>query len=223
MFMLSKDRYTHCAGFSTTHIDKYVFLLTIIMPKKYGEPVVREMYSSLDNVPGRECGTFISPEEGILCASRDGDVGEDEDGILEIKYSRVPPNEVPNHDNFLISDKDTEELKLNKKHRFYRQAVIQLYCSGKSFVDFFVFHDGGESDPYTHFCERIVRTEETDKLWQDIKSKYIRFYMEDLGPELVDPMYPATGQFRQPAYRRDAIRKVEEHAAENQAKKAAAE
>ncbi|KAF5277463.1 hypothetical protein FQR65_LT03800 [Abscondita terminalis] len=52
--------------------------------------------------------------------------------------------------------------------------------------------DGGESNPYTHFCERIVRTEETDKLWQNIKSKRVRFYMEDLGPELVDPMFPTT-------------------------------
>ncbi|KAF5301103.1 hypothetical protein FQR65_LT19280 [Abscondita terminalis] len=107
-----------------------------------------------------------SPEEGILCASPDGVVGENEDVVLEIKCPKVSPNKVANHDNFLIRDKDTEELILNKKHRFY---------------------------------------------------------MEDLGPELVHPMFPTTGQFRQPAYRRDAIKKDKEHAAEKQARKAAAE
>ncbi|KAF5279318.1 hypothetical protein FQR65_LT15414 [Abscondita terminalis] len=71
--------------------------------------------------------------------------------------------------------------------------------------------------------ESLTRTptsEETDKLWQNIKSKRVRFYMEDLGPELVDPMFPTTGQF---SNRRDAIRKAKEHAAEKQARKAAAE
>ncbi|KAF5297421.1 hypothetical protein FQR65_LT01352 [Abscondita terminalis] len=82
------------------------------------EPVARKMYSSQNNVPVREYGIFISPEESILCVSLDGVVGEDEDGILEIKCPRAPPNEVPNHYNFLIRDKDTEELILNKKHRY---------------------------------------------------------------------------------------------------------
>ncbi|KAF5286784.1 hypothetical protein FQR65_LT12439 [Abscondita terminalis] len=82
------------------------------------KPVAREMYPSLINVPVRECRIFISPEEGILCASPDGVVEKDEDEIIEIKCPRVPPNEVPNHDNFLISDKDTEELILNKKRRY---------------------------------------------------------------------------------------------------------
>ncbi|KAF5276556.1 hypothetical protein FQR65_LT03986 [Abscondita terminalis] len=55
------------------------------------------------------------------------------------------------------------------------------------------------------------------------KVQKLTWKMADLGPELVDSMFPTTDEFRQLAYWRDVIGKAKEHAAENQARKAAEE
>src|SRR5665811_236991 len=73
-----------------------------------------------------ECGLFVYVENGTLAASPDGLV--EKDGILEVKCINCKPEDVPNRpDKFLQRVKPSDELQINKKHKYYYQIIMQLY------------------------------------------------------------------------------------------------
>jgi hypothetical protein len=168
------------------------------------EPEARSVYSVLHDVTVEECGLFVDVENGIFAASPDGLVGTN--GILEIKCISSSPEDLSQKKGgFLMRDKSTNKLMLKRNHNYYYQILFQLYVTNRSYCDFFVYHQPSGSDNCLTFEERIQRSAETDELWERMKSKVAKFYEFDMAPELVDPLYHKTRQFRVPAYRTQAI------------------
>jgi hypothetical protein len=54
---------------------------------------------------------------------------------------------------------------------------------------------------FSYHEQRINRTAEPDALWNTMKDKLTKFYMEDMAPEIADPVFPGSSRCRQPTYR----------------------
>jgi hypothetical protein len=67
---------------------------------------------------------------------------------------------------------------------------MQIYVADKQFCDLFVYHQ--ESEDEFSYEQRINRTAETDALWNTMKDKLTKFYMEDMAPEIADPVFPGS-------------------------------
>jgi hypothetical protein len=70
------------------------------------------------------------------------------------------------------------------------------------FYDIFVYHES--EDEFSYHEQRINRTAKTDALWNTIKDKLTKFYMEDMAPEIADPVFSGSNRCRQPTYRLEA-------------------
>jgi len=75
--------------------------------------------------------------------------------------------------------------------------------------DFFIFHQHCLEDTYNFFCERISRDTTTDTIWKLMKAKLVKFYMMDMAPEVVDPIFSQFHKFRLPEYRRIELDEAE--------------
>jgi len=170
------------------------------------EPEAKRSYTLLTGSEVVECGLFVYVENGTLAASPDGLV--EKDGILEVKCINCKPEDVPNRpDKFLQRVKPSDELQINKKHKYYYQIIMQLYVTGKLFCDFFVYHKPkDDKDNLIYFFrQRVEKNDATDLLWEDMEKKLTNFFSCDMAPEIVNPMFTTTGKFREPEYRRLAI------------------
>jgi putative phage-type endonuclease len=178
------------------------------------EPEAKKLYSNLNpGVKVDDCGFFVYAKNGILGASPDAILGTD--GILEIKCVNCPPTQIPlRADKFLerkIKNDSNSELQLRIKHKYYFQIIMQMYVSEKSYCDFFVFHKPSDKPTELEwFQQRISRTPETDALWKKIEEKLTNFYINEMAPEFVHPVFQCRGMFRIPDYRRDAMKEAEE-------------
>jgi hypothetical protein len=178
---------------------------------KYGvnnEPEAKRMFTFLNGLDVQECGLFISPENGILAASPDGLLGDD--GILEVECVTCVPEKIPKRpDSFLIfKDKKNPSsgLMLKKTHKYYFQILMQLHVTKRKYCDLFVYHKPKDVDAnIEYFQERILRDEETENKWIQVKEKLLKFYMSEMIQEICDPVFPATGFFRVPEYRMKAM------------------
>lgn len=171
------------------------------------EPEAKRMYSFLNGVDVQECGLFISLENGVLAASPDGLIGED--GLLEVKCTTCPPDEVPRRsDKFLvfIDPKNPETgLCLKRNHKYFYQILMQLHVTQRSYCDLFVYHKPKDGSAIIWHQERILRNQETEQLWIKVKTKLIEFYEQEMAPEICDPVFQNSGCFRVPEIRRSAI------------------
>ena len=77
---------------------------------------------------------------------------------------------------------------------------MQLFVCEKDYCDFFVYHTDPGGDAHV-FQQRVIADEEKKKEWDRMKSKLLRFYELDMGPEIVDPIVKLGG-VRTPEYRR---------------------
>ncbi len=170
------------------------------------EPIAKEFYSTIEGTDVEECGLFISEENGVLGASPDGLIGQH--GILEVKCPNCKPEDIPNrNDKFLIKIPGTNKLQINVKHRYYHQVVMQIHVCQKLFCDFLVYFESADGNQH-YFLQRIKQDAQTLKLWNEMKSKLIKFYTEDMSVEIVDPIYPTENRFRQPLYRVQAMEAI---------------
>jgi len=169
------------------------------------EPIAKSVYSLTQGHEIKECGLFVWRENGILAASPDALVGDN--GILEIKCPQCKPMEEPlRKTSFLeFADDENTQLRLKRTHLYYYQILMQIYVAEKDFCDFFVFHQPCLEDTYDFFCERISRDTTTDTTWKLMKAKLVKFYMMDMAPEIVDPIFSRFHKFRVPEYRRIAM------------------
>lgn len=142
-------------------------------------------------------GVVVSREEGVLAASPDGFVGAD--GLLEIKCPSKWRDSDPKTWPRLLPPKkkrtgnDKPELKMTDP--YFTQVVMQLHTTGRKWVDFFVWTTKG------NFLQRIHRTEETQKLWEGLKTKLVEFWMKEVAPEIVDSRYLRGREYRCPKER----------------------
>lgn len=160
------------------------------------EPEAKRMYAFLNGVEVKECGLFVWLLNGILAASPDGLIGID--GLVEIKCITCKPNQVPGRsDRFLVrknSKDDNSELMLRKTHKYFYQILMQLYVTGRDYCDLFVYYKPkDEKENIEWFQERISRNEENDKLWEKVSSKLIKFYTDEVAPEIENPVFHQTG------------------------------
>lgn len=173
------------------------------------EPFAKKKYEEITGNFVTECGLFVSIENGILAASPDGII--DVHGIVEIKCPNVRPLQLcTRKDRILVQDKtDPSKIFLNRQHPYYYQIVMQMYVSDKLFCDFVVYFMDKESGNEDIWIERISRSESTDKLWIEMKLKLVKFFTEDLAPEIVHPRFVHKLPIRQPQYRKDAAASIE--------------
>lgn len=180
-------------------------------------------------------GLFVSLEFGGLAASPDALVGTN--GILEIKCPYIERNLLPTavadrkKGKFIIrtNGPNGPEYHLLKTHHYYKQVVMQLHITGRDFCDVVVWTQGGTTSDATQeeipivpeghiLIIRVMRNDETLKVWERMREKLTIFFNEDLGPEIVDSRYERNLGYRQPPYRFAAI----EAAAAKKAEKAGA-
>ncbi len=173
------------------------------------EPFAKKKYEEVTGTFVTECGLFISLENGILAASPDGVI--DIDGIIEIKCPNVRPLELcTRKDKILIQDKkDASKISLNRKHPYFFQVIMQMYCAEKLFCDFVLYYLDKENGNEDIWIERIYKTEATDKVWIEMKAKLVKFFTEDIAPEIVHPRFIHNLPIRQPQYRKDAVASLE--------------
>lgn len=170
---------------------------------KYGHEHESDAVSSYEQIMGfppgyvRPVGLLVSSENGILASSPDGLVGDD--GLLEVKCPsnwreadlKLWPRLLPPKKQ----RKDSDQPRLRVSDPYYTQAVMQIYTTGRNWVDFFVWN------PVSHFIQRIHRNEVNDRLWEDIKNKLIEFWKTEMAPELVDSRYLRGMEYRCPESR----------------------
>jgi hypothetical protein len=180
------------------------------------------LYQKTKNCKVLQSGMFVSLEHGFLGASPDGVIGED--GLVEVKCpwsakDFAEERDVVNNCKYLEYSKGGE-IHLKKSDIYYKQVVMQLHVSQRQYCDFVVWTQGppmpgDDKIPLNReghiIVIRILRDEQTLSKWQEILPKLIRFYREDLAPELIDPRFKRNMGYRQPEYRLSALRQREQN------------
>jgi hypothetical protein len=191
---------------------------TVKTAMEYGRSHETEAIAKYEQVMGFEdgyvlqAGLVVYQSNGVLAASPDGYVGSD--GLVEVKcpYSlhlkdkdRQGPSIWPQVSKACsISTKKDGILSLKKSHDHYYQIIMQIYVTGRKWCDYFIWSEHG------HFIQRVHRNDETDKLWSKMEKKLVKFWEDDLAPEIVDSrMERGWSQYRCPQYREaERARKV---------------
>ncbi|XP_061712754.1 uncharacterized protein LOC133521704 [Cydia pomonella] len=142
----------------------------------------------------KPCGLFIDQELPFLGASPDGVSG---DTIVELKCpitaNRLGLEEAVKKKkvNFWTIKKDGS-WDINKNHNWYFQVQGQLHVTQKSQCLFAVW----SSDNEALKTERITKD---DAFWENkMKEKLVKFYMDCMLPEVVDPRLTRNIQIREP-------------------------
>ena len=154
---------------------------------KYGqshENVARSLYEKMFKCKVIQVGLLISSKQPWACASLDGVVLEDL-CIVSIVNIKCPESckdkPVINFDtkecnvNFLKFDND--EVKLIDSKVYYTQCQYQMYISGLSECDLFVFSPIKNGS----YCVRVLRDE---TFLKDTVLECERFYFENILPAL---------------------------------------
>jgi len=172
-------------------------------------------YEKLNNVIVTRCGLIVSLENGILGASPDGLVGDD--GILEIKCPSILDGKLPEaystecrKNPFMKLSKKTNKYELVKSHQYYFQIIMLLHVTRRKWCDLMVWSTGpkhiqsAEQDGFALII-RVVRDTDTENLWEKMTEKFVKFWFEEIAPELIDSRKSRSMPYRQPAHRIEAI------------------
>ncbi|OXA47165.1 Alkaline nuclease [Folsomia candida] len=124
------------------------------------EPLARKRYEEEMKASVTRCGLIVSLDNGIFAASPDGFVGSE--GILEIKCPAVPATQVISRKNDKFLEISPTGIRLKRKHKYFYQIVLQLYCAKRSWCDFVVYYNNEDADaPMTDFWYERIFVEET--------------------------------------------------------------
>ncbi|KAF4533068.1 hypothetical protein B566_EDAN002631, partial [Ephemera danica] len=163
------------------------------------EDQVRDLLSIFLDVEIQECGIFIHPEHNFLAASPDGLIGDDT--LVEIKcsYSAAGLNLSPEEavkskkTSFWKFDKSTGEYIVNKNDKWFTQIQGQLNVTGREKCIFAYYTP---VEPYFKI-EIIYRDRD---FWQNLVLQLVKFYMECLLPEIIDPRKKRSMPLREPEH-----------------------
>lgn len=177
-----------------------------IYGKEHEIDAIRE-YEKIRSLPTgfvKSAGLVVSSENGELASSPDGFVGED--GLLEVKCPSKWRDADPNLWPRLLPPKKKrtldDEPKLKQSDPYFTQSLMQLFTTGRKWIDFFVWTPKGS------FLQRIYRNEDTEKQWQGIKAKLVDFWREEMAPEIVDSRYIRGREYRCPREREESREKM---------------
>lgn len=146
----------------------------------------RHEYETMYNVSVKQVGVIVCASQPWLCASLDGVVVRDYQiiNIVEIKCPASCKNQpVINEDTQEFNIKYLEWFNgyvlLKKSHIYFTQCQIQLYVSGQSVCDLFIW------SPISSCCVRVYRDEEFLK---NVIYNCEEFYFLNYLPKLYDLM-----------------------------------
>lgn len=130
------------------------------------EKIALAKYQEMNKVDVYRVGLFVSPSQPWLSASVDGVVVEDLyiTKILEIKCPiscRTKPIYNPDADtkpNVGYLHLVNGNLELRKGHQYYTQVQVQLYVTGMTVCDFFVWSPRGSCTVQIHRDETFLST-----------------------------------------------------------------
>jgi hypothetical protein len=120
------------------------------------EPIARKVYAEYKGVEVK-LSNFTEHSLYAGCTP-DGEIDAD-NGLLEIKCPYVSAN----HIKLLLCE--TPEDLLKTKKEYYWQCQFQLYCTGRSYVDFVSY------DPRTNplYCLHILRINRDEAVMQEVE------------------------------------------------------
>ncbi|KAF4528913.1 hypothetical protein B566_EDAN017330 [Ephemera danica] len=161
------------------------------------EDQVRDLLSIFLDVEIQECGIFIHPEHNFLAASPDGLIGDDT--LVEIKCSfsaaglNLSPEEAVKNKktSFWKLDKVTGDYIVNKNDKWYTQIQGQLNITGREKCIFAYYTP---VEPY--FKIEIIHRDRD--FWEILLPQLVKFYMECLLPEIIDPRKKRSMPLREP-------------------------
>lgn len=179
---------------------------------KYHEADAVRLYESTMKCNVSSSGMFVSLENGVFGASPDGLIGCD--GILEVKcpYSArhsAEEKQVVKACGYLRYTADGK-VALKEGSNYFRQVVMQLNVSERKWCDFVVWTQGPSLpgagrevpvDPRGFIITIHVERAKTIGIWNKMITKLLRFYRDDLAPELVDSRFYRNMPYKQPEYR----------------------
>ena len=151
------------------------------------EPAARRKYfitmgKTHPHITVGQCGLIIDKDRPYLAASPDGLVDcpdcKPQQGVLEIKCPHKWRNNTveeatSNPDFCCIKDKGTVQIK--KSHAYYYQVQGQMGITGRKWCDFVV---------WTLKDMFIQRIEFDPLLWEEMKTKLEKFFVEGVVPEI---------------------------------------
>lgn len=146
----------------------------------------RSDYEHIYKVSVKQVGVIVSEYQPWLCASLDGIVVHDGviDKIVEIKCPESCKNlPVMNEDTQKINvnylELKSDVIYLKRSHMYYTQCQLQLYISGQSTCDLFVW------SPVSSLCVQVDRDE---KFLETVVHKCEEFYFKKYLPEIYNLM-----------------------------------
>lgn len=151
-----------------------------------------------------QCGLFVDPEHPFLGATPDGIIGET--GIAEVKCPSSASNMTPDEAilarkcTFWSVNKQTKEMTVNKKHHYFYQVQGQLHVTRRQYCYFAMWTKKGI---------KVEKIEKDNNFWEtQMQEKLLKFYMDCLLPELVDPRIRRSMPIKNPPY---ILKAIEEH------------
>jgi YqaJ-like viral recombinase domain len=184
---------------------------------KMNESVARALIEKILGIIVERAGLFVCEEHPFLAASPDGLIGDDT--LIEIKCPYGARDMTPEEgilegkiDYWKVTSADPPTFAFNKNHVYYYQIQSQLHYANREQCLFVAYT---EKAPYIKY-EYIPRDRDFYK--NTMEPKLVKFYMDCMLPEIVDPMFGRPGaQIRDPQYIIDKLAK------KSAAKKAAEE
>lgn len=158
----------------------------------------------------QRCGLIIDENHEELAASPDGLIGTD--GMIEVKcphglFLASKPaeawKEVSKTGCSFFKNKHGQ-LQLMPKHNHYYQVIMQLHIAKRAWCDYFVWSENG--------CVtiRVHRNASTQNEWSKMQEKMLKFWAEDLAPEIVNSRFArGHSEYYNPPKRSQIRRKME--------------
>lgn len=161
---------------------------------KYGidnEQKAINRYEELYGLPigsVQRCGLFIDENHGELAASPDGLIGTN--GMIEVKCPQSLADASQPASAWMNVSKTSSiamnkhnQLYLKTNHEHYYQVVMQLHITKRDWCDYFVWSE------YGSVTIRVNRDASTESLWIQMQEKLLKFWTEDLAPEIVNSRF----------------------------------
>lgn len=158
-----------------------------------------------ENILIKECGLFIDKYHPFLGATPDGLIGND--GLVEVKC----PSSLAGQDiGSAAMQGKVKCLKMNKEqvicmnetHEYYYQVQGQLHITERQYCLFAIW-TGTEKRIH------VLRVDKNDTFWKlRMEPHLIKFYMNCMLPELVDPRFNRNMVIRDPEYIIEAQNKL---------------
>lgn len=165
-----------------------------VMHGRENEKTALEDLQSSLGITIRPCGLFADDQLEFLGATPDGII--DDGGIVEVKCpfssADLQPEDAISQGRIKSFKYVNGKIVLNKNHDHYFQVQGQLHITKRHYCLYAVWTRKGI------FYHRIERD---DDFWQkEMKDKLIRFYMDCILPEIIDPRHTRSMAIKNPEY-----------------------